>query len=123
MEDKEQMVRVGTYLPQFNELTGQALPCGDILRSSGLLVHLRKHHPDEMQNLSYIPEIIAAPDYIGHHPKEPDSIELVKVIEKNIMVCVKLDKKDGYLYVASVFSISDGKLQNRLNSGRLKKYV
>lgn len=37
-----------------------------------------------------IPEIINVPDYIGVNPKEPNSIELVKVIEKDVLVAINL---------------------------------
>ena len=75
-----------------------------------------------MGNLPLVPDVIAAPDYIGKHPSEQNSIELVKEVEKNVMVCVKLDRSNHYLFVASVFEISDGTLRNRIHSGRLKKY-
>lgn len=118
--DKSSLSVVGYYRADFNVITGQKLPCGPIYQSAGLAVHIIKRHPNELGNLSSVSAIIAAPDYIGKNPKEPDSIELVKVLSANVMVCVKLDTKEGYLYVASVYEISQGKLQNRLNSGRLK---
>lgn len=116
------MFCVGYYTEKFNTLTGQALPCCEIMQSDGLAVHVQKHHPNEYGNIELIPSIIAEPDYIGQNPKEPDSIELVKGVDANVMVCVKLDKKHGYHYVASVYEISNGKLQNRIQSGRLKKF-
>ena len=112
---------VGKYIEKFNQLTGQSLPVGDIQQSAGLVKHVQKHHPNEVNLVSDIPQIIAAPDYIGTNPNEPNSIELVKQIGLNAMVCVKLDTKKGYLYVASVYSISNAKLAKRINSGRLKK--
>lgn len=118
----EKLFRVGDYIDEFNALTGQELPCGEILQSPGLAVHVQKHHPDETGNVALVPSIIAAPDYVGHNPKEPESVELVKELDANVMVCVKLDAKNGYHYVASVYEISSGKLANRLNSGRLKKF-
>lgn len=110
---------VGQYIDKFNVMTGQSLPCGNIFQADGLSVHVEKHHPGETYLLEHIPNIISSPDYIGHNPREPQSIELVKVTAKNEMVCIKLDIKNSYLYVASVFSISQGKLDNRLKSGRL----
>ena len=80
----------------------------------------KKHHPEIKDSIMLnIPNIISSPDYIGKNPKEPNSIELVKDIGKNTKVCVKLDTKNEYLYVASIFEIKEGKLNNRLNSGRL----
>lgn len=111
---------VGEYIQLFNDVTGQNLPCGYIYQSAGLRVHVEKHHPTEVDVLRDVALIIAEPDYIGHHPKEPDSVELVKCLTRNEMVCVKLDKKEGYLYVASVYTISNAKVENRIKSGRLK---
>lgn len=118
----EKLFRVGNYIDKFNALTGQSLPCGEIMQSAGLASHVQKHHPDETGNIALVPSIISNPDYVGHNPKEPGSIELVKVLDANVMVCVKLDSSHGYHYVASVYEISSGKLTNRLNSGRLKKF-
>lgn len=119
----EKLFRVGEYIEQFNVLTDQELPCGAILQSSGLETHVKKHHPTETGNLDLIPAILAAPDYVGHNPKEPNSIELVKSLDANVLVCVKLDASEGYHYVASVYEISGGKVSNRVNSGRLKKFA
>ena len=119
--DFSKLFRVGEYIEEFNSLTGQHLPCGSIYQSYGLKAHIQKRHPSEVANLSLVPNIISSPDYIGKHPKEADSIELVKVLSGNIMVCIKLDKRENYLFVASIFEISEGKLKNRINSGRLKK--
>ena len=116
---KENLFIVGKYIELFNTLSGQRLPCAEIYQSKGLKKHIEKRHPNEMDILSKIPLIIAAPDFVGHNPKEPDSVELVKVLGDNLMVCIKLDVSNGVLFVASAFSISSAKLNNRLNSGRL----
>lgn len=113
---------VGQYIEKFNKLTGQQIPCGDIYQSVGLVTHVRNHHPGKEGLVALVGDVIRSPDYIGKHPKEPNSIELVKKISGNAMVCIKLDTKRNYLFVASVFEISEGKLKNRLNSGRLKPY-
>lgn len=113
---------VGKYIKEFNTLTNQKLPCDNIYQSNGLIKHIEKHHPEETGYVKYISTIIKEPEYIGKNPKEDSSIELVKKIDKNVMVCIKLDMKDNYLYVASVYSISDKRFNNRINSGRLKKF-
>lgn len=115
------LFRVGEYIEKYNLLTGQSIPCGSIFQSSGLLRHIEKRHPENLSQVGLIPEILSSPDYIGHNPKERDSVEFVKVYEKNLMVCVKLDQRKGYLFVASFFSISEGKLNNRIKSGRLQR--
>ena len=123
---KEEIVvslwKVGEYVEKFNELTKQNLPCGEIFQSSGLIAHVKKRHPKDVHLVSSIPLVISSPDYVGKNPKENSSIELVKVLSDNVMVCVKLDDKKGILYVASVYTLSAGKINNRLNSGRLKKF-
>ncbi len=118
----DNLFKVGDYIARFNQLTGQNLPCGSIYQSLGLVKHEAKHHPNMPSHIEDIPMVLAEPDYIGKHPKELNSIELLKVLNSNIMVCVKLDSKNNYLFVASVYEISQAKLLNRLNSGRLKKY-
>ena len=118
----DNLFEVGRYIERFNEITGQEIPCGPIYQSNGLVIHVRNHHPDGVSLVEYVGDVIKCPDYVGKHPKEKDSVELVKCIEANVMVCIKLDVKNEYLFVASVFEISDGKLRNRLNSGRLKPY-
>lgn len=117
---KDSLFIVGQYTETFNDLTEQHLPCGPVYQSEGLRIHVQKRHPECLSCLDLVPQIIAAPDYVGRHPRESNSIELVKVIDQNIMVCIKLDIENDYLFVASVYEISNGKLNNRLNSGRLK---
>ncbi|MGO5113581.1 PBECR2 nuclease fold domain-containing protein [Candidatus Avoscillospira sp. LCP25S3_F1] len=117
----EKLFRVGEYIELFNQMTGQALPCGAIYQSHGLAKHIQKRHAGENEHLNDIPAIIQNPDYIGKHPKEKNSIELVKVLHQNVMVCIKLDLDENYLFVASVFEITEAKLRNRINSGRLKR--
>ena len=111
---------VGQYIEAFNIATGQNLPCGSIYQSTGLQAHIQKRHATELSNLDRISEVIAHPDYVGRNPTEVNSIELVKVFDENILVCIKLDTKAGYLYVSSVYPIRESKLRNRLNSGRLR---
>lgn len=122
MEQADGRIIVGNYVQKMNDLTGQAIPCGVVYQFPGLRVHVQNHHPDNTSFLRDIPDIIASPDYIGHNPKESNSIELVKRYTENEMVCIKLDSKKGYLYVASVYEITEAKLHSRINSGRLKRY-
>lgn len=113
---------VGQYVVGFNTAAAADLPCGDILLFDGLTRHIRKRHPGCVGYMDYIPDIIAAPDYIGRNPREPDSIELIKAYGENIQLAIKLDTKNGYLYVASLYEVSQGKLLHRLAGGRIKPY-
>lgn len=117
------LTEVGEFQEEINKLLGTALPAGKIFQSDGLRIHLIKHnHHDCLDHLPDIPEIISSPDYVGVNPNESvPSVEYIKVYEKNIMVGVKLDVTDHYLYVASMYSISPSKIERRLHSGRIKK--
>ena len=121
--DHDKLIAVGEYIEAFNQATDQSLPCGIIYQSIGLEKHILDRHPEQIDNLKYIPDIIRRPDYIGKNPNEENSIELIKTIGDNIQVCVKLDLKHNYLYVASTYPISESKLKNRLNSGRLQIFI
>lgn len=62
-------------------------------------------------------------DYIGVNPNEPGaSFELVKIFSENIQIGIKLDVKDNYLYVATLHTITDGKLKHGIENGRLRKF-
>ena len=117
----EELIPVGEYRESFNKQLDISLPTGIIYRSSRLINHIQRRHPDFVGYIDKLPEILLNPDYIGKNPTEPDSMELVKVFSDNILVAIKLDVKNNYLYVASLYNISDGKLHNRIHSGRLKK--
>lgn len=111
---------VGTYSPILNKLLNISLPAGIIYQSGGLYKHIFRKHPDCLKYLNSIPDIIKRPDYIGVNPKEPESVEFVKKLDSHILLGVKLDKNENYLFVASVYEISDSKVERRLHSGRLK---
>lgn len=118
----DETTAVGEYVHAFNTKTSQSLPCGIVYQSAGLYKHILKRHPNMANYIGQIPNIIRYPDYIGSNPKEKNSIELVKILGDNIQVCIKLDTDDNYLYVASAYTISEGKLKNRIHSGRLKAF-
>jgi hypothetical protein len=119
------LIEVGEYCQKFNEITGLSLPILKIYRSIGLSVHLRKRkHTDCLKFLDDIPCIIQNPDFVGVNPNEiGDTIEIVKVLDKNVLVGIKLDKNGDYYYVSTMFAVQESKLQRRLHSGRLKKFI
>ncbi len=66
---------------------------------------------------------INPPDYIGVNPNEiGDSFELVKTFHENIQIGIKLDMKENYLYIATLHTITNGKLKHGIANGRLKKF-
>ncbi|SCI69586.1 Uncharacterised protein [uncultured Roseburia sp.] len=73
--------------------------------------------------MRFIPSIISNPDYIGVNPNEPNaSFELVKVLSENVQIGIKLDVKENYLYVATLHTITSGKLKYGIENGRLSKF-
>lgn len=91
-----------------------------IYQSYGLLKHIQKRHPECTKYVNKIPEIIQFADYIGINPNEKGiSFELVKTYENNIQLGIKLDIKENYLYVATLHTITEAKLTQRVCNGRL----
>ena len=120
---KDKIFPVASY----NKLINQHLPYNFeydyIYQSAGLEKHILKRHPECVEYLQYLPFIIAHPDYIGINPNESGySFELVKKFDPNIQIGIKLDIKEDYLYVATLHSITKGKLDHGLKNGRLKKF-
>lgn len=113
---------VGKYREDFNEILDLDLPCKNIYQSVGVKTHIKKEHEEFLHYMDKIPEIILNPDFIGRHPTEPNSIELIKKFDDNIMIAIKLDKDNGYLYVATLFDVKEAKIERRLFNNRLKKF-
>ena len=99
------------------------MPCGDVFQSVGLGIHVRKRHPNFICYLDKISDIIETPDYVGINPGEPNSIEMVKCFNDNIQIGIKLDAANNYLYVATLFDVTDSKIEKRIESGRLKRFI
>lgn len=112
-------VKVPTKIMQFLNIPSKY---NSISISRGLKTHLIKRHPHCLQYLPYLPNMISNPDYVGINPKENNlSFELIKVCEDNILIGIKLNIKKDELYVASVYDITNAKLQKRINNKRLQK--
>ena len=117
------MLIMGEYKPMFNDVLGISIEPQIIFRSAGLLAHMiKRKHFKCLRYIDFIPDIIANPDYIGINPNEKDgeSIEFIKRYGVNVLVGVKLDSKNNYLYVSTVHDIQESKLERRLYSGRIK---
>ena len=120
----DNLLIMGNYNSIFNKLLGINITHDVIYRSKGLPAHmLKSHHEKCLKYIDYIPEIIESPDYIGVNPNEQgQSIELIKRYKDNVLLGIKVDKNDEYLYVSTMHDISETKLQRRLFGGRLKEF-
>lgn len=119
----ERIIPIGKYPEEFNKYLPFDFGASPIYRSIGLEKHILKRHPECLRYVSLIPDIIANPDYIVVNPNETGmSFELIKIISENVQIGIKLDSCDNYLYVATLHTITDSKLQHNIQNGRIKKF-
>ena len=93
----------------------------EIFLSSKRKKHMKKHKReclDFEKSFNEINLVINEPNYVGLHP-DGQAIQFIKVTNENVLLAVKLDK---YLDVRTMYVITDNKLQNYVNSGRIKKF-
>ena len=116
MSDK--LIIVGKYKSEFNSILGLNIESKEIYRSKGLPAHmLKSKHAKCLKYIDYIPDIINNPNENG-----TESIELIKRYRDNVMIGIKLDKENDYLYVSTMHDIQESKIQRRLHSGRIKEF-
>jgi len=121
----ENLSVVGEYNTKFNEILELSLDEQSIYQADGLKTHIERRHPECLGYLDLIPQIIQNPDFIGVNPREKsgESVELIKRFDSNILIGIKLDTKNKYLYVATLHEIRESRIERQLHSGRLKKYI
>lgn len=93
-----------------------------IYSREGLYKHiLKRNHNDVIKYFDNLEDIVSNPDYVGmSNRNNSPSFEYVKCYEDNVLVAVRLNKKKGFFYIASMYIITDSKLESRIRSGRLK---
>jgi hypothetical protein len=69
-------------------------------------------------------EIIEEPDYIGLYKLTENGthIELIKKVDLNILIGIDIDNERDYIYVSTMYPISEGKINNKLYSGKLIRW-
>ena len=113
--------KISEITKKLNNILNTELPLFPIYQSAGLKQHIESRHPDCVEYLNKTKEIIEKPDYIG--VKSNNALEFIKILDKSIMVAVKLDTSKDYFYVASIYDITNDKIQRRLRKGLIKKIV
>jgi len=122
----DNLLKVGDYNTKFNDILNLNIDTLEIYRSKGLPAHmLKSKHQKCLKYIDFIPDIIKEPDYIGVNPNEngTQSIELIKCYKDNIMIGIKLDSDNNYLYVSTMHDVQQKKIDRRLYSGRIKKFT
>ena len=108
-----------------SRLLGVNFAVSEVRMYPGAKKHIKNRHPGVFEKYAeQLADFIAYPDYIGQHPNEPNSVELVKMISEGVLIAIKLDAT-GYLYLSSMYVLQNGrhKIEKRLRMGRLKPYV
>ena len=119
----DNIFQVHVFMKEFNKYLPFTFTQDYIYESVGLKKHIEKRHPECLPYLSFLSSIIESPDYIGVNPNEKGtSFELVKIMSENVQIGIKLDVTEDYLYVATLHTITSGKLQHGIENGRLKKF-
>lgn len=94
----------------------------EVFMPPGVMKHLKKrgHWNDFMEYYQDIPMMIANPDYAGQNPKEPDTVELYKVLENHVLVAIKMNPHNN-LFLGSFYKLDNGesKIQGRLRTQRI----
>jgi hypothetical protein len=99
----------------------------EVYMPPGVLKHLKKpkqnHWNDFMTYHQDIPAMIAAPDYVGQNPKEPNTVELYKVVSDHVLLPIKFNTDTG-LFLSSFYILDNGadKIQKRLRVSRIHPF-
>lgn len=107
----------------FSDFIDLELPLNTVVVSAGLQKHLvSSRHENMIKYLPRLERLLNQPDYVGRNPKQPrSSLEVITCLDDNVLVAVKLDKKNGRYFVASVYDVTDSKLNHMIKSGRVVK--
>ena len=66
-------------------------------------------------------KILDDPDYIGIYKNDEGqtAIEFIKKAYTNLLLGVEVDEEKQYIYVTTMYPITDRKIENRIYSGKL----
>ena len=100
---------------------------GAIYASPGVLKHIRKRHGRQFDRrtregiIEWMKKILEEPDYIGIYKNEggQTALEFIKRVYTNLLLGVEIDEEQEYIYVTTMYPITDKKIENRIYSGKL----
>ena len=117
-------IAISKVTPHIENLLGLA-PVQDknIYLGQSNIAHMQNKHPDDYQKYgAYIGDILDYPDYVYQNPKD-GSIEYVKeysIDNEFVKVAVRITSSDKY-YARSLYILNNNRVNNYINSGKLKK--
>ena len=100
---------------------------GVIYASPGVLKHIIKRHGRQFDKrtrtgiLEWMQKILDDADYIGIYKNDEGqtAIEFIKKAYTNLLLGVEVDEEKQYIYVTTMYPITDRKIENRIYSGKL----
>lgn len=100
---------------------------GVIYASPGVLKHIMKRHGKQLDMktkasiLDWMKKILDDPDYIGIYKngEGQTAVEFIKRVYTNLLLGVEVDEEKEYIYVTTMYPITDKKIENRVYSGKL----
>ena len=99
--------------------------CSNVYLNPGAETHIKTKHPTIYNKyFKSVKYIIQRPDYLGLNPIVKDSIELIRIYSRDVVLVSIAIGKNGYLYLSSIYTIGrrgKSKIRKRLKSGRLIK--
>jgi len=126
MRDLSRYMHVGIITEKIANIKNFKYP-GDVYAAPGLIKHIQKHNHKFSEAIledlfGTMKIILSAPDYVGCDPnQEGTSLELIKMIDDNILIALQFDIIENYIYVASLYPVTESKIHNRLYSKRIVK--
>ncbi|WP_291637520.1 hypothetical protein [Clostridium sp.] len=127
MVDLSKYMHVGTITGAIATIKNFKYP-GEVYAAPGVIKHIKKNHEDNLSKailnnlLGTMKNILNNPDYVGCDPKKVGtSLELIKLIDDNILLALQFDINENYIYVASIYPVTESKIENRLYSNRIIK--
>lgn len=98
----------------------------DVFMPPGVLKHLKKrgHWDDFIKYHLEIPNMISNPDYAGQNPKEPNTVELYKVLDDHVLIAIKMNPENS-LFLGSFYKLDNGasKVEGRLRIQRIYPFT
>ncbi len=100
---------------------------GSVYASPGVINHIKRHHGRQLTRkvkenlLQVIGSVIENPDYVGIDKKRGKigALELIKKVDAMILVGLEIDLEDNYIYVSTLYPITNSKINNKIYSGRI----
>lgn len=110
-----------------NRVLGYDLDPGTAVFSTAAQLHANRQHPAEYPKcLPHIGQVVLTPMFLGDDFANSGKIELISKVrgvepDVGILVAISIEITDGKYQIASVYPISQRKIEGRLQKGFLKR--